>query len=148
MSRCLIYKVHTAHQRRALILPHSQAFVKNFFQVFLNFFVLSFAALRAAAAVATVSHLTTSPSLCQELFSTFFKVSFVPDPAQPLRMPRSRGQLGHNTTCLSLCQEVLFDFFEIFFGKFPGRNIFGSGRSLYTRYASFSLASKESFSHP
>jgi hypothetical protein len=31
LLRCLIYKVHTAHQRRAFILPHFLALVKYFF---------------------------------------------------------------------------------------------------------------------
>ena len=54
------------------------SFCQELFSSFLNFFVLSFAALKAAVAVATVSYLTTSVSLCQELFSTFFKVFLFP----------------------------------------------------------------------
>ena len=48
LSRCLIYKVHTAanSSRRVLMITHRFRFVKNFFQVFSNFFeALSFAAL-------------------------------------------------------------------------------------------------------
>ena len=36
--RCLIYKVHAVH-RRVLILPHSNSFVKNFFQILFNLFL-------------------------------------------------------------------------------------------------------------
>ena len=36
--RCLIYKVHAVH-RRVLILPHSNLFVKNFFQILFNLFL-------------------------------------------------------------------------------------------------------------
>ena len=54
------------------------SFCQELFSSFLNFFVLSFATLKAAVAVATVSYLTTSVSLCQELFSTFFKILFAP----------------------------------------------------------------------
>ena len=40
LSRCLIYKVHTAHQRRAFILPHLFSFVKYFFEFFQILFAL------------------------------------------------------------------------------------------------------------
>jgi len=45
-SRCLIYKVHTAHRGRSFIVPHSVSLVKNFFLVFHRFFA-SFASFRS-----------------------------------------------------------------------------------------------------
>ena len=56
LSRCLIYKVHTAANlsRRVLMITHRFRFVKNFFQVFSNFFeALSFAAYRGYLAPAS-----------------------------------------------------------------------------------------------
>ena len=50
LSRCLIYKVHAASRRSSLspsdliILPQAVSLVKNFFQVFSNFFRSSFEA--------------------------------------------------------------------------------------------------------
>ena len=38
LSRCLIYKVHTARSAAGVILPHRSSLVKHFFQVFSNFF--------------------------------------------------------------------------------------------------------------
>ncbi|MEY8402293.1 hypothetical protein AALA54_02970, partial [Oscillospiraceae bacterium 44-34] len=38
LSRCLIYKVHTARSAAGIILPHCPSLVKHFFQVFSNFF--------------------------------------------------------------------------------------------------------------
>ena len=80
MSRCLIYKVHTALQRREFILPHRFGFVKNFFQVFQNFFS-SQPARRAAplfrAALAGDSYrLPHLVSLVKNFFRTFQVVLF------------------------------------------------------------------------
>jgi len=51
-------------------LAHPKSFVKNFFQVFSFFFFIC--ALRSAFARA-LGYITTSPSICQALFSTFLK---------------------------------------------------------------------------
>ena len=70
-----LFNLQGAHRSAAagFYLTTLSSLCQELFSSFLNFFVLSFAALRAAVAVATVSHLTTSVSLCQELFSTFSK---------------------------------------------------------------------------
>ena len=70
-----LFNLQGAHRSAAagFDLTTLSSFCQELFSSFLNFFVLSFAALKAAVAVATVSYLTTSVSLCQELFSTFSK---------------------------------------------------------------------------
>ena len=75
-----LFNLQGAHRSAAagFDLTTLSSFCQELFSSFLNFFVLSFAALKAAVAVATVSHFTTSVSLCQELFSTFFKVFSFP----------------------------------------------------------------------
>ena len=69
--RCLIYKVHAVH-RRVLILPHSNLFVKNFFQILFNLFLRGPA--RFSAAVLNFSHISFALS---RTFFEFFQTSFV-----------------------------------------------------------------------
>ena len=83
LSRCLIYKVHAASRRSSLspsdliILPQVVSLVKNFFQVFSNFFRLRF--FRNSHSVRFLSHrralayIIRTFSVCQHLFSTFSK---------------------------------------------------------------------------
>ena len=52
------------------MLPHTQAFVKNFFQVFSNFFLFCGVSLGVARAL---GYITTTSPFCKALFSTFFK---------------------------------------------------------------------------
>ena len=75
-----LFNLQGAHRSAAagFDLTTLSSFCQELFSSFLNFFVLSFAALKAAVAVATVSYLTTLSRPCQVLFSTFFKIFFVP----------------------------------------------------------------------
>jgi hypothetical protein len=84
-----LFNLQGAHRSAAagFDLTTLSSLCQELFSSFLNFFVLSFAALRAAVAVATISHLTTSASLCQELFSTFFKVFSFPTRPSRFRCP-------------------------------------------------------------
>ena len=81
--RCLIYKVHAAW-RSSVILPLSFSFVKNFFQVFSDFFVLSFIGKPFsckpffASAVALASDLVIIPDTFSfvNTFFQFFRIFF------------------------------------------------------------------------
>ena len=85
LSRCLIYKVHTVRftfsvSRRALSLSLHPAFVKNFFQVFSNFFssfirCLALWPLRLRLFFPrrkALAYIIKSCGGCQYLFSIFF----------------------------------------------------------------------------
>ena len=82
LSRCLIYKVHTVRftfsvSRRVLSLSLHPAFVKNFFQVFSNFFRLfhSLSGLVIAALAGDLISLPQAVSLVKNFFQvllTFF----------------------------------------------------------------------------
>ncbi|MBS6533842.1 MAG: hypothetical protein KH338_09475, partial [Oscillospiraceae bacterium] len=78
-----LFNLQGAHrsQRREFILPHRFRLVKNFFQVFQPFFVLSDApagrSLFACRLSRRLTYFSTSFSLCQELFSGIFSSRFV-----------------------------------------------------------------------
>ena len=84
LSRCLIYKVHTVRftfsvSRRALSLSLRPAFVKNFFQAFSNFFLLSHSlpGLVIAALAGDLISLPQAASLVKnffQVFSNFFQL--------------------------------------------------------------------------
>ena len=126
MSRCLIYKVHTAHQRRAFILPHRFSFVKNFFQVFSTFFVLSFAGLSIwppSSRTAQLGYHTRK--LLSSTFFKFFQTFFAPGSELPLclwfPMPSGSGlfcpspeALAYNSKPRPTCQHFFSKFFRLF----------------------------------
>jgi hypothetical protein len=69
LLHCLIYKVHAASQRVSYILAQLSVFVKNFFQVFQNFFVSQLQLFTFAPRLATAL-IEYHPS--KEMSSTFF----------------------------------------------------------------------------
>ena len=73
----MLFNLQGAHrpQRRAFILPQLISFVKHFFQVFSNFFALSFAGFYRVKRRphGQPNYVTTLVFLCQVLFSGFFK---------------------------------------------------------------------------
>ena len=72
-SRCLIYKVHTAHCGRSFIVPHSVSLVKNFFLAFHRFFA-GFASFRSLLCGAPLHRGTfISYHTLTGLSRTFFK---------------------------------------------------------------------------
>ena len=83
LSRCLIYKVHAASRRSSLspsdliILPQVVSLVKNFFQVFQTFFdsglFRSSHPVRFSSHRRALAYIIRTFSVCQHLFSTFFK---------------------------------------------------------------------------
>ena len=128
LSRCLIYKVHTAASlsRRVLMITHRFRFVKNFFQVFSNFFeALSFAALsrlsRAGLAADSIRlpHSVRFVKSFFKFFQTFFEL-LTCEPFGPLRfrpvLPCRRA-LAYISKTAPVCQH-LFSFFSSFFSTF------------------------------
>ena len=124
MSRCLIYKVHTALQRREFILPHRFGFVKSFFKFFKTFFS-SQPARRAAplfrAALAGDSyrlpHLISLVKNFSQVFSNFLfqtqerSVVFL---CISRRFLPSRKALAYDIRERPSCQQF-FSIFSIFF---------------------------------
>ena len=98
LSRCLIYKVHTALLRRLSRIPHRFSFVKNFFRAFSN----SFAALSSAgstfAAPAALSDSLLRIPHSLPLVKNFFRNFSSPCP----RRSRVRA-------CILLCLRRSFD---------------------------------------
>ena len=72
LSRCLIYKVHTALQRREFILPHRFDLVKSFFQFFSNFSALRSARRASPSSAALAGDLISLPYL-SSLVKNFFR---------------------------------------------------------------------------
>ena len=135
LSRCLIYKVHTALLRRLSRIPHRFSFVKNFFRTFssrfaiLSFAGFTFAALSPArftfAAPAALSdsllRIPHSLPLVKNFFRNFSS-PFVLSARKLICFPclcrsaeaASRKALDYITRVLSVCQH-LFPFFSRFF---------------------------------
>ena len=128
LSRCLIYKVHTAanSSRRVLMITHRFRFVKNFFQVFSNFLKL-FHSPRFRGHLAPASQPTRLGYHTQAALSrTFFKFSKLLSSSQtrnPLGRLRSRPvlpcrrALAYISKTAPLCQH-LFSLFSRFFSTF------------------------------
>ena len=127
LSRCLIYKVHAASSRRNFILAHRFRFVKSFFQVFSNFFVL-FHSPRSRGFFAPASQPTrldyhTRFSLSStffKLFQTFFKrplQSSLCGPLRPAGFP-CRKALAYISKTPHLCQHLFSLFFAFFSTSF------------------------------
>ena len=126
MSRCLIYKVHTAPQRRAFILPRSLAFVKDFFQVF-QLFSSSHPRPRGASAALSDSsiRLPHPGPLVKHFFPlprNFFSRAAWPDPRpsavscappRPASPPRFKT-LDYITRLPLPCQPIFSDFSRFF----------------------------------
>ena len=127
LSRCLIYKVHTVRftcsvSRRVLSLSLRPAFVKNFFQVFSNFFQLSHS-LSGVVTVALTGDLINLPQAVS-LVKNFFQVfqTFSSSLIRPNRcgscsledfaLSQSACLYYQNSPCLST---LFFDFFLLFF---------------------------------
>ena len=113
MSRCLIYKVHTAHQRRAFILPHRFAFVKNFFQVFLNFFVPSSVARCGLLLPQRFHILPHFPGLVKYFFRLFSKSFSYPLPCSAFH--RVLSDSFDRLPLSALFVKQFFEFFQSFF---------------------------------
>ena len=81
-SRCLIYKVHAAEERRFFEFTTSLPVCQALFSRPQNFCLSSFVLSSAQVVCGELIYITTSPSPCQELFSPFFQfplsVSSVP----------------------------------------------------------------------
>ena len=73
LSRCLIYKVHTALQRREFILPHRFDLVKSFFKVFSNFFQLFRSARQASPFFVALTGDSISLPYLSSLVKNFFR---------------------------------------------------------------------------
>ena len=111
------------------ILSHRFGFVKNFFQVFQNFFWFArFSVLfLQSVSLRQLCNSITSNSLCQVLFlifSNFFLLDAASHASenraqfplsggcQPSSVPRFPRQLHYLTTPLPLCQALFFPFFR------------------------------------
>ena len=128
LSRCLIYKVHTAanSSRRILMITHRFRFVKNFFQVFSNFFELFHSPLfRGYLAPASQPtrlgyHIQFALSRAFfKFFQTFFEL-LTCEPFGPLRfrpvLPCRRA-LAYISKTIPVCQHLV-SFFSSFFSTF------------------------------
>ena len=71
LSRCLIYKVHTALQRREFILPHRFGLVKSFLKFFQTFSALRSAWRASPLSIALAGDLISLPYL-SSLVKNFF----------------------------------------------------------------------------
>ena len=82
--RCLIFKVLSALRVsvRAFLLYHTRFALSSTFSDFFKFFSKSFSFLTAPR-LRQPYYCITSSSLCQELFSSFFKIFFVPASLRP-----------------------------------------------------------------
>ena len=115
MSRCLIYKVHTAQRRRGL----SYHTVQPLSSTFLSFFQLFFSARPAgpAALLSQRFHILPRLRLLVKHFFRLFQIFFLRPTASPLSCPvlaDSFDRLPHPAT-------VVNRFFQIFlnFSFFP-----------------------------
>ena len=107
MSRCLIYKVHTAHRGGLLSYHTLKSLSRTFFKFFQTFFV-PHSNLRCAA-VATVPHFNTLSSVCQEPFSSFFKLF-----SSPHSNPRCGALLSQRFHILTRSPAFVKNFFQVF----------------------------------
>ena len=123
LSRCLIYKVHTALSGGSLSYHTVFVLSRTFFRFF-NLFSFSQTPRRAAPYFARrlsrrLAYCSTSCSLCQELFSGIFR---------PVSIPSFRTTIQK---CTALCRtasicyhahpglsSTFFDFFPFFFWRF------------------------------
>ena len=117
LSRCLIYKVHTARSAAGLYLSTlsslCQALFSSFFQ---NFFHANRFGPRQLLPQ-RFCILAHPPAFVKNFFRLFPNL-FVPHSAAGRSLRCPRGQLGYNTTPASLCQ-LLFSNFFIFFHIAP-----------------------------
>ena len=131
-----------------VILPHSQSFVKHFFQVFLKLFSHPhpkswwFGPLLTQR-IFTLPHFA---SFVKNFFRLFSKL-FVPGISTWLRSRWPRGQLWHNNTLFNLCQEVFSSFFIFFhiYLFFVYYSACGTGKSAFSGHlpAGFPLAERQ-----
>ena len=106
--RYSIYKVQTrcfALADSFLILSHSVPFVKNFFQVFVNFSE----GFSARCSREQLRYVSTSASICQALFSKTFK--FLSD---SLFIWAARKRPAYISIRLLFCQALFFQFLNFF----------------------------------
>ena len=106
VSRCLIYKVHSAVSR-AFIVSHQVSFVKNFFQILSNFLwsARRFAVSRSAANSFSLAHLHPFVKNFFRISSSFF--------LNPVRFAAPFRTLGYDTIEKPVCQPF-FSYFFIF----------------------------------
>ena len=107
--RYSIYKVQSccfAFADSFCILPHLISFVKNFFQVFSNFFDLWFRSLLGEQ----LRYVSTFGFICQALFSNSFQI-------RPLRcsLGAARRRLAYTSTPPPFCQALFSLFFQVYF---------------------------------
>ena len=123
MLRCSIYKVQSplALASSFISLPHSISFVKYFFRFSRTFSWLSISLCDRHSREQLCQYIM-SGSVCQELFSTFFKIFL----SKPLFRTRS---LERSISILYVFRFVnpFFQFFSIFYWK--GRPISRAGLS-------------------
>ena len=125
-----LFNLQGAHRanlsQRVLMITHRFRFVKNFFQVFSNFFeALSFAALSRLSRVGLAADSIRLPHSVRfvksffQVFSNFFEL-LTCEPFGPLRfrpvLPCRRA-LAYISKTIPVCQH-LFSFFSSFFSTF------------------------------
>ena len=118
MSRCLIYKVHTARSAAGLYFSTlsslCQALFSSFFQ---NFFHANrFGPCQLLPQRFCI--LAHPPAFVKNFFRLFPNL-FVPHSAAGRSLRCPRGQLGYNTTPASLCQLLFSNFSRFFSSVFP-----------------------------